>query len=209
MYRGNFMLFGFSIIGNFYAGQNIVTASILVAIVVPFLNVSSVLLMSYYNGRNVGFSQLAVSVITNPLIIAAIIAAILNLFGIMPPEIIIGSCDTLSSMATPLALIALGASMKATDIRNNFSRLSLISLVKLILLPLAATSAGIIAGYRGLDLFCIMILFAAPSAISSYSLAQSMGSDGTLAGEAVMVTTVLSSATIIGWICALMALGYV
>ncbi len=43
-------------------------------------------------------------------------------------------------------------------------------------------------GYRGVELTTLMIIFAAPTAISSFTMAQQMDSDSELAGQIVVFT---------------------
>ena len=51
-------------------------------------------------------------------------------------------------------------------------------------------------GFRGLRLLTILLIFAAPTAMASYPLANALGSDAELAGEAVAVTTAFSLPTV-------------
>ena len=53
--------------------------------------------------------------------------------------------------------------------------------------------AALLLGFRGLRLLTIILIFAAPTAMSSYPLASALGSDAELAGEAVAVTTACST----------------
>ena len=50
-------------------------------------------------------------------------------------------------------------------------------------------------GYR-MELGVIVILFGAPTAVSSFPMAQAMGGDGPLAANLVVLTTVCSMATL-------------
>ncbi len=62
--------------------------------------------------------------------------------------------------------------------------------------PLIATLAGYFIGYTGMDLAIVFILFACPTAIVSYILADTMTQHGELAGNIVIMTTLASSITI-------------
>jgi predicted permease len=52
-------------------------------------------------------------------------------------------------------------------------------------------------------------MFASPSAVSSYTMAQQMDGDGDLAGQIVVFTTAISLITLFFWISGLMLLGFI
>ena len=70
-----------------------------------------------------------------------------------------------------------------------------------LFLPLAAA-----LGYRGEVLAVILIMLSSPTTVSCFSMARSMGHDGTLSSGTVMLTTVLSAFTFTFWIYLLRSL---
>ena len=58
-----------------------------------------------------------------------------------------------------------------------------------------------------MELAVIVILFGAPTAVSSFPMAQAMGGDGQLAANTVVMTTVLSMGTLFAliYLCKLAA----
>ena len=64
-------------------------------------------------------------------------------------------------------------------------------------------------GFTGPAIGAIFIVFGAPTAASSYIMAQSMGSDGDLAGEIVVFTTMMSVLSIFVGIAALRGFGII
>jgi malate permease and related proteins len=63
-------------------------------------------------------------------------------------------------------------------------------------------------GFRGEALLGLMVLFASPTAVSSYTMAQQMGADGKLAGQLVAFTTGVSLLTIFLFVFLFKQLGY-
>jgi predicted permease len=61
-------------------------------------------------------------------------------------------------------------------------------------------------GYRGIELATVMVIFGAPTAVSSFATAVQMKGDGVLASQAVMSTTAVSAITIFTWVFALTSL---
>ena len=64
-----------------------------------------------------------------------------------------------------------------------------------------------LVGISGAELFVVFCMFATPVAAASYPMAQSMGGDADLAGEYVLVSTLLSIVTIFFWILILKNFG--
>jgi predicted permease len=63
-------------------------------------------------------------------------------------------------------------------------------------------------GFRGQELGLLFFLFAAPTAIASYIMAYALGSNGRLAGNIVLVSTLSSMVTLSIGIVVLKSLGY-
>ena len=55
----------------------------------------------------------------------------------------------------------------------------------------------------------ILIMLASPTTVSSYIMAENMDNDGVLASSIIVLTTVLSSITLTGWIFILRWFGLV
>ena len=55
-------------------------------------------------------------------------------------------------------------------------------------------------GCRGELLVSMLIMLASPTTVSCFSMARSMGHDGTLTSSTVMLTTILSAFTFTGWL---------
>jgi predicted permease len=136
------------------------------------------------------------SIIKNPVIVAGIIAIIYSLIGLPIPNIIINTGKYLADITLPLALIGVGASLRAAFLRKT----SLITIgatfIKLVIAPLVVTILGYLLGYSGMDLAIIFIIFACPTAIISYILADAMTPHGEIAGNIVITSTLISAVTI-------------
>lgn len=68
---------------------------------------------------------------------------------------------------------------------------------------------GIFIGFRNQELMAILIMLASPTTVSSYIMAENMDNDGVLASSIIVLTTVLSSITLTGWIFILRWFGLV
>ena len=68
---------------------------------------------------------------------------------------------------------------------------------------------GYALGLRGLELFLLIAVYGTPVAAASYPMAQNMGGDGELAGQLVVISTVVSVVTLFFWIFFLRSIGII
>ena len=83
----------------------------------------------------------------------------------------------------------------------------LLELDRLLLIPAIFVTGAIAMGFRGQELCAIFLLFAAPTAVSSYPLAVSMDADPEIAGQMVIFTTVCCLPTFFLWVMAMSSFG--
>ena len=93
--------------------------------------------------------------------------------------------------------------------RGHKRQLLIVLISRLILVPVAGVTASIMAGYRGAELVGLLIAFGAPTAVSSFTMAQEMGGDSELAGQIVVWTTAGSLVTMFVYVFLLRSLGFI
>ena len=210
IFRSNFVIFGIPITESLCGKEASGIAAVLIAIVVPLFNFAAVISLEVFNGGKPDFLKIIKGIIKNPLIISSLLALLVNFVGIDFPSVIEKSMSSIASIATPLALIILGASINFGTISKNALAISLGISAKLIILPAIVLSVGIFAfGFRGAELSILMAIFASPTAVSSFTMAQQMGGDGDLACQLVMFSTVTSILTMFLWIFTLVQFGFI
>lgn len=200
MCRSNFVIFGVplcvSICGEWIAGK----ISVAVAIVVPLLNVLSVIVLEFFRGGKPSFKKMLKGIVTNPLIIASILGIIVLISGIKLPVFAEKSVRDVAKIATPLALILLGASVNLRSVKGNLKQLIIAVSGKLIIIPLAGITIATLLGMRGGDIALLIAALASPTAVSSYPMALQMDSDGDLAAQIVAFNTAICIVTVFLWV---------
>ena len=207
MFRGNIALVGMAIAETLFGAEQTGTMAIVVAITVPVYNVLAVLALEMFQGGKMPLLRILKEIATNPLIIGCLCGLICNLIGLQIPTLLYSPMDSLASAATPVALIALGASFHMERVSADRRAILVGVLAKLVFLPLVALSVGAALGFRGVELGTMAITFAAPTSVSSFSMAQQMGADADLAASMVVFTGMFSCLTIFLWTFALLRLG--
>lgn len=196
-FRGNFAIVGLAIIVNYYGTENLGKASLVLAFTIPLYNVLSVIALTLpiKKEKQIHLSHTLLEISKNPLIIAVLAAIPFSYFGITLPAIIHTTGSYLSALTLPLALIGIGGFLSFKDISKG-SFLTIIStLLKLIIIPVFAAFAAYHLGFIGIDLGIIFILFACPTAIASFIMAEAMGANSRLAANILLLTTLASVVT--------------
>ena len=200
LFRSNFVIFGLPITESLFGGEKVGVAALLIAVIVPLFNILSVIALETFRGGKPDFRKISIGIIKNPLIIASCLGILTLLLKIKIPTAIEKTISDVSKIATPLSLILLGASFKFGNIKKYLKQTTIAVVGKTILTPCIILPICIMFGYRGVELTTLMIIFAAPTAISSFTMAQQMDSDSDLAGQIVVFTSAFCVVTVFMWI---------
>ena len=171
--------------------------------VIPCFNVLAVVALEMYNGSKVNPLKMLKKTATNPLIIASVLGIVFSLCKISIPEIIYDPMCDLASCATPLAFIFLGATFTFGSIKEHWRELFTTVSCRLIFFPIVVVGLAALLGFDGVWLVVVLTVFASPTAVSSFSLAQTLGGDDKLAVNVVIFTSMLSIVTMFLWILVL------
>ena len=209
MCRSNFVIFGVplcvSICGEGVLGK----VSVAVAIVVPVLNILSVIVLEFFRGGRPSLKKMFKGIITNPLIISSLLGIAVLLSGIKLPKIISNSVNDVAKIATPLALVLLGASVNLSTVRGNLRQLIITISGKLIIIPFIGILIAALLGMRDGDIALLIAALASPTAVSSYPMALQMEGDGELAAQIVAFGTALCIITVFLWVFVLKQVGLI
>ena len=118
-------------------------------------------------------------------------------FSLESAPLIYKTLTSLSSVATPLALITLGAQFELLDIKTFRREITFTVAVRNIIVPASLLFiAYFSSAFSGAHFAAFIALFATPIAVSSVPMAQELGGRTDLAGQLVVWTTLVSAATI-------------
>ncbi len=200
IFRSNFVLFGIPVTASLYGDENTGVTAILIAFVVPLFNIVSVIALSAFLGKKQTIMSTAKNIMKNPLMLASAIGFVFALSQIKLPNLFVGVLEDISQIASPLALIALGGTFKFKSVGKYIKQLTITVLGKLVILPAICIGVGVLLGFRDMELAALMVMSASPAAVSSYTMAQSSGANGELAGQVVVISSLLSILTVFLWI---------
>lgn len=215
IFRSNFAVLGVPLATNMYgeAGGSVI------AMVMPFIivlfNVYAVIVLSLFAPKEAKLTPKQLvgktvhTIVTNPLIIAVVLALPFLLFELQIPALLEKSANYLSNTVFALSLMSLGSTITLQALRGKLRYSLSAALIKMVGLPIIFLLVGILLGFRGIELSVILILCGTPAAVSSYIMAKNMKSDHELAGQILLLTTLMCLVTFFSGVFLLKSIGLI
>ncbi|MEY3220259.1 MAG: hypothetical protein RIT27_1616 [Pseudomonadota bacterium] len=176
---------------NFKSG--IALAALALATLVPLLNILSVIMLATFAGKqHISFKQVFLSLLRNPLIITCFVGITLNLLELKIPAPLQQTLILLEKSSLPLGLLAVGAGLQLSAIRNGLISIFLATSMKLALFPAAVWLFCSFYGADATSTFVAVLFTGLPTAASSYILARQMGGDAVLMANILTVQTAVA-----------------
>jgi len=196
-FRGNYAIVGLALISNLFGGEALGKATLILAFLLPLYNVLAVivLVVPKHQGK-INFKSIFLEILLNPLILAVVFALPLSYFKLKLPEMLSSTGNYLADLALPLALVGIGGSLNMENLKRASTLAFTASIIKIVIIPIILTIGAYLLGYVMDDLGIMFIVFACPTAIASFVMADAMGANSKLAGNIIMLTTLGSVFTI-------------
>jgi len=199
-FRSNFILFALPVLSYIYGETNVGEAYIMIAIIVPMYNALAVVTFEMYRSAKFSIKKILIGISTNPIIIGTIIALIVKFANFTLPYFLDRTVTDLSKVTTPMALVILGGFFDFSATKRWLKYSLLASLSKLVLIPAILVPVAMLFGFRGVSLATLFIMFGAPLAVSSFTMAIEMEGNGELACQIVVFSSLGAILTFFLWI---------
>ena len=207
MFRSNYVIMGIPVATALLGADQLGTVSILIAVVVPLFNMLSVVVLEVFRGQKPKPLHILGQIAKNPLVIGSVLGILTLAAGIRLPHILEQTIQNISAIASPLQLFLLGAFFQFSGLKTYRRELVTVSAAKLIVSPGLFLGLGALLGFRGVAFVSLIGIFASPTAVNSFTMAQQMGGDAELAGDIVVVTSAVSMLTMFLWVFLFKSLG--
>lgn len=198
-YRSSAAVMGVAFIQNIYGNSGM--APLMIIGTVPLYNVAAVLVLSFTGPNSHGLNKQALKksllgIATNPIILSIFAGMIFSACRIDLPIMINKTIGNIASLATPLALLALGAGFEGRKAIKLVKPTTISALIKLVVLPAVFLPLAILLGFRNEMLIALLVMLGAPTTPSCYIMAKNLGHDGVLTSGTVVATTFCCSITL-------------
>ena len=200
MFRSNYVIMGIPVATALLGADQLGTVSILIAVIVPLFNMLAVVVLEVFRGQKPKPLHILGQIAKNPLVIGSVLGILTLVAGIRLPHILEQTIQSVSAIASPLQLFLLGAFFQFSGLKTYRRELVTVSIAKLIVSPGLFLGLGALLGFRGVAFVSLIGIFASPTAVNSFTMAQQMGGDAELAGDIVVTTSAASILTMFLWI---------
>ena len=209
-YRSSAALLGIALTTNIYGDAGLVPLMIIGS--VPLYNIMAVVVLSLTSPAKDApkkglWKSTLKGIVTNPIILGIAAGLLWSVLRLPFPPILGKTVSSLSDLAAPLGLIAMGATFRLDKAVGQAKPAIAASVIKLVGFCVLFLPLAVRMGFREEELVAILIMLGSATTVSCYVMAKNMGHEGTLTSSAVMLTTLFSAFTITGWLFLLKSLG--
>lgn len=212
-FRSSAAVMGLAFIQNIYGTSAM--GPLMIVSAVPLYNIFSVIVLTFEGehsaeeNRTEKIKEACVNIAKNPIILGILAGLVVGLLGIDFPVVIDKTVNSVAQMATPLALITIGAGFEGRKALAKVKPTIASALIKLVVQPLIFIPIAAWMGFSGEKMIAILIMLASPTTPSCYIMAKNMDNDGVLTASVIVTTTLLAAFTLTGWIFILKTVGLI
>lgn len=139
------------------------------------------------------------SLCRNPVILSSLAGISASASGVQFPQVVLRFLEMLGSVAPPMALLLIGASLNFRNIRNNLKMLIGAVFTKLFCLPALGLLLFSLFRFPTESFLPGLLLLACPTAAISYVLATEMKGDPEFIVTTISVSTLVSAVSFTVW----------
>ena len=202
-YRSSAALFGIAFVENVYGDSGL--APLMILGTVPLYNIMAVIVLSFLKPGVKSIDRPLLKktiwgILTNPIILGIVAGSLWSLSGLTMPLIMEKTVHNVAVLATPLGLMAMGASFDWKKAGEAVRPALLATAMKLLVMTGAFLPAAIWLGFRNEQLVAILVMLGSATTVSCFVMARNMGHEGVLTSSVVALTTCASAFTLTFWL---------
>ena len=211
-YRSSAALLGIAFIRNIYGDAGL--APLMIIGSMPLYNIMAVVVLSFFQPERRKldkelWKKTLKGIVTNPIIIGIAAGLLWSALRIPMPYIIGKTVSNVGAVATPLGLMALGASFDVQKTIGKIKPVTAACVLKFVDFTTVFLPLAVMLGFRREELIAILVMLGSATTVSCYVMAKNMGHEGMVTSGVVMLTTVFSAFTLTGWLFLLKSRGLV
>jgi hypothetical protein len=186
---------GLAAIGSLYGKDGLAMAALMLALMVPTVNLMSVWALTAERG--VSLRGLLLPMGKNPLILACLAGALVNLAGFGLP----GGTDRLLNLlavaSLPLGLLCVGAALRPQELAGEVPALAWNCALRLLAMPVLAFAVARLLDLPAMESSILVLFFALPTAPTAYVLTRQLGGDSHLMAGIITLQTLLAAGSLL------------
>ena len=208
IFRSNYALIGIPLATALCGESGAIHATIMSAVIIPVFNILAVFCLAIFSDKKANYKSVLLGILKNPLIIGVATGGLFLLlrmifvrtgieFRLTDITPIYKVLSDLSAIATPVALLCLGANFEFSAIAALKNQIILGVGIRNVLVPILGLGGALLLGCFDSAHFSVFIaLFATPLAVSTVPMVQEMDGDVDFAGQVLVFSTIFSTFSI-------------
>jgi malonate transporter and related proteins len=145
-------------------------------------------------------------VVLNPMVLSTLAGMLCSVLGVHMPGPVTAYLGIMADALTPCALFAIGLGLSIDGVRANLGRASVLSAVKLVIMPLIVYGLSVSLGLDPLYTIAAVICAAVPTAKTVYILAGEYHCEEMMVASTVSMATLASVVSLVVWLYSLSGL---
>lgn len=232
VYRSNFAIIGMPLAAALGGEEAMAITAVISAFSIPLYNFFSVIALTMFlktaDGKQRDFKAVFLDIIKNPLILSVALGFVMLGIRQLQAEILgevvfslksnlkflYTALDNLKSIASPLALVVMGAQFEFSAVKGLFKEIAVGTISRVVIAPIVGIGLAVILSSHTNLLSCgvndypaLVALYGSPMAVSAAVMAGQMHNDEQLATQLVVWTSVFSIFTVFLTVCIMMPAG--
>lgn len=195
-YHTNMAYLGVPLVAIVFGELATARAGLILGVAAILQLTASVSILSTMNGHGTSVRTEVGRILLNPIILAVLAGLVVSTFGLSLPTMPIAVLEHLGDLALPLAVLCVGGSLTHEPGVLGYDTLSAVIAVKILLMPLLAFLVFLALGSDAATLRAGVLMFAMPTAVSTYVFAGELGGNLQVASMNVFATTIVSTASL-------------
>ena len=195
-YHSNLGYLGLPLVAATFDASVTAIASVVLGVVTLTQMPLTILVLSTLNGADVSLARELRGLVTNPVLATLVAGLAVGSLGVSIPSAAASGLDAVGSLALPIALLCVGASLQVDPTDVDFGATAAVVALKIGLMPVLAWVVFSTLAVGPATFTASVVMFGTPTAVSTFVFANELGGDQEFASLNVFVTTLLSIASL-------------
>jgi predicted permease len=139
-------------------------------------------------------------IVLNPMVLSTLVGLAWAIAGLPIPAPVAAYLNIIAAALTPCALFAIGLGLSVEGLRANLAACVVLATVKLVIMPAIVYGIAVASHLNPLYTVAAVVCAAVPTAKTVYVLAHAYKIEEQLVAGTVSITTMVSVATLLGWL---------
>lgn len=195
-YHSNFGYLGLPLVAATLGAAAAGKASVILGIGALTQTPMTILVLVSMNDADASLTNELRSVVTNPVLIALAAGLVVAAQSLAVPTPLTTGLGWIAELALPVALLLVGSSLDLQLPESDWESLGTVVALKVLLMPVLAWFAFTALGADPLTRNAGVVMFGAPTAVSTFIYATELGGDAEFASVTIFTSTLVSVGTL-------------